>query len=102
MGRRTVVGVRTNGTVFAVNTDGTGFTNLYGFTASSINPSGVYTNHDGAGLSAGLTLSGKTLYGTATYGGSSGRGTVFRVNTDGTGFTNLHSFAANDTNTGAN
>src|SRR6266436_4353442 len=50
-----------NGTVF------TGFTNPYAFTASSINPSGVYTNDDGAGPSAGLTLSGKTLYGTARY-----------------------------------
>ena len=28
------------------------------------------------------------------YGGSSGNGTVFAVNTDGTGFTNLHSFTA--------
>ena len=46
------------GTVFRVNTDGTGFTNPYAFTASSINHSGVYTNHDGAGPSAGLTLSG--------------------------------------------
>ena len=27
-------------------------------------------------------------------GGSSGNGTVFAVNTDGTGFTNLHSFTA--------
>ena len=26
-------------------------------------------------------------------GGTSGYGTVFAVNTDGTGFTNLHSFA---------
>ena len=35
---------------------------------------------------AGLILSGNTLYGTAR-GGSSGNGTVFAVNTDGTGFT---------------
>ena len=42
----------------------------------------------------GLILSGNTLYGTAQYGGSSGNGTVFAVNTDGTGFTNLYSFTA--------
>ena len=30
-------------------------------------------------------------------GGSSGNGTVFAVNTDGTGFTNLHSFTATST-----
>ena len=43
---------------------------------------------------AGLILSGNTLYGTAVYGGSSGDGTVFAVNTDGTGFTTLHNFTA--------
>src|ERR1035437_6777005 len=43
---------------------------------------------------AGLILSGNTLYGTAEVGGSSGDGTVFAVNTGGTGFTNLHSFTA--------
>jgi uncharacterized repeat protein (TIGR03803 family) len=73
------------GTVFAVNTDGSGFTNLCSFTAG-------YTNSDGANPYAGLILSDNTLYGTAEYGGSSGNGTVFAVNTDGTGFTNLHSF----------
>jgi uncharacterized repeat protein (TIGR03803 family) len=80
-----------NGTVFAVNTDGTGFTNLYSFTAASGSRS---TNSDGALPEAGLILSGNTLYGTAYLGGSSGNGTVFAVHTDGTGFTNLHSFTA--------
>ncbi len=70
------------GTVFAVHTDGTGFTNLYSFTGGS----------DGANPQAGLILSGNTLYGTAYNGGSSGRGTVFAVHTDGTGFTNLYNF----------
>src|ERR1022692_3794821 len=83
-----------DGTVFKVNTDGTGFTTLYIFRAGSNNPSGYYTNSDGAGLYAGLILSGNALYGTAAGGGSSGKGTVFAVNTDGTGFTNLHSFTA--------
>src|ERR1035437_5105551 len=72
------------GTVFAVNADGTGFTNLHSFTGVS----------DGAYPQAGLILSGNPLYGTAAYGGSSGNGTVFAVHTDGTGFTNLHSFTA--------
>src|SRR5438477_473785 len=66
------------GTVFALNTDGTGFTNLHNFTNGS----------DGADPQAGLILSGNTLYGTAYNGGSSGLGTVFAVHTDGTGFTN--------------
>jgi uncharacterized repeat protein (TIGR03803 family) len=72
------------GTVFAVNTDGTGFTTLYSFTGGS----------DGANPYAGLILSGNTLYGTTEWGGSSGNGTVFALNTDGTGFTVLHTFTA--------
>jgi uncharacterized repeat protein (TIGR03803 family) len=82
-------GITGNGTVFAINTDGTGFTNLHIFTASS-DP--YYTNSDGALSYASLILLGDTLYGTAAGGGSSGNGTVFAINTDGTGFTNLHSF----------
>jgi uncharacterized repeat protein (TIGR03803 family) len=74
------------GTVFAINTDGTGFTTLYSFTQGS----------DGCCPKAVLILSGNTLYGTAELGGSSGNGTVFAVNTDGTGFTTLHSFASSD------
>jgi uncharacterized repeat protein (TIGR03803 family) len=77
-----------NGTVFAVNPNGTGFTNLYSFTATSSRYPN--TNSDGANPQAGLLLSGSTLYGTASQGGSSGSGTVFKLNTDGTGFTNLH------------
>ena len=70
------------GTVFAVNTDGTGFTLLHTFTNSP----------DGAGPASGLVLSGNTLYGTAAGGGINGNGTVFSVNTNGTGFSILHSF----------
>jgi uncharacterized repeat protein (TIGR03803 family) len=70
------------GTVFAINTNGMCFTNLYDFTGGS----------DGWNPVAGLILSGNTLYGTAQFGGTSGDGTVFAVNTDGTGFTTLYSF----------
>ena len=71
-----------NGSVFALNTDGSGFTNLHSFSYP-----------DGVAPYAGLVLSGNTLYGTATGGGTSpGDGTVFAVHTDGTGFTNLHTF----------
>src|SRR5437762_9798032 len=47
---------------------------------------------EGANPYASLNLSANTLYGTAYQGGSSGRGTVFKFSTDGTGFTTLHSF----------
>jgi uncharacterized repeat protein (TIGR03803 family) len=83
-----------NGTVFRINTDGTGFTNLYSFTAFPAS----YFNSDGSYPSAGVILSGNALYGTAQYGGSSGNGTVFKLNTDGTGFTNLYSFTSGNYN----
>jgi uncharacterized repeat protein (TIGR03803 family) len=69
------------------------FTTLHTFTA--VEPS-TLINSDGAAPRAGLILSANTLYGTATYGGSSGNGTVFALNTDGTGFTTLHSFTGSD------
>jgi uncharacterized repeat protein (TIGR03803 family) len=85
----------TNGTIFKVNTDGSGFTTLHSFTASGFNSSlEVYTNSDGAGPMAGLILSGNTLYGTAAGGGSSASGTIFKVNTNGSGFTTLYNFMA--------
>jgi uncharacterized repeat protein (TIGR03803 family) len=78
--------------VFAINTDGTGFTNLHSFTANSGYP--TYTNRDGSGPEAGLVLAGNTLYGTASQSGVHGAGTIFAVNTNGKGFTNLYYFAA--------
>ena len=71
-------GTNGNRTVFAVNTDGSGFTVLHTFTAL-INS----TNSDGANPSGGLILSGNLLIGTAQIGGSAGNGTVFAVRTDG-------------------
>jgi uncharacterized repeat protein (TIGR03803 family) len=71
----------TDGTLFAVNTDGTGFTNLYSFTPTA--PSGAppffSTNTDGASPAGQLILSGRTLYGTTEMAGSGGSGTVFKL-----------------------
>ena len=71
-----------SGTVFAINTNGAGFTNLHSLTYA-----------DGASPFAGLILSGKTLYGAAAFRGGSGYGTLFAVNTNGTGFTNFYNFS---------
>src|SRR5438128_4235955 len=75
-----------SGTVFKVSTDGTGFTTLHSFTPISPYYYPAGTNGDGASPLGGLILTNNTLYGTAAYGGSSGVGTVFKINTDGTGF----------------
>ena len=79
-------GVFYNGTVFSVNTNGTGYTILRSFASS-----------DGTGLQAGLVLSSNTLYGVAGYGGTGanvGSGTVFKLNTDGSSFQVLHDFSS--------
>ena len=74
------------GTIFKVLPDGSGFTVLKWF-----------TNYmDGANPYAGLALSGNVLYGTTPDGGSSNYGTVFSVNTDGTGYTVLKHFTGGD------
>jgi uncharacterized repeat protein (TIGR03803 family) len=70
------------GTIFAVNTDGTGFTNLHSFNGTT----------DGFEVDAPLCISGDVLYGTGRKGGTSGTGTVFKLHTDGSGFTVLHAF----------
>lgn len=75
-------GTNGHGMIFAVNVSGGGFTNLYSFTGGS----------DGAEPQAGLLLVGSTLYGTAASGGSNGFGTVYAINTNGTGFKLLHTF----------
>ena len=81
----TYAGTNVSGTIFAIKTDGTHFTNLHSFSRTEMN---------GAFPFAGLTLSGKTLYGTTSAGGSNNSGTVFAINTNGTEFTILHDFNA--------
>lgn len=80
-----------SGTVFKLNTNGNGFAVLYTFTARSASN---YTNSDGAYPWAGLILSGNTLYGTTGGGGFTNYGVLFRVNIDGTAFTNLYNFGS--------
>jgi len=82
-----------NGTVFAVNVDGTGFTNLHVFSVRS----GVFgTNSDGAWSGSGVIVSGNVLYGTTGLSGPSHSGTVYAMNTDGSSYTNLHVFGGNN------
>jgi len=82
-------GTNLTGTIFRVNTNGSSFEVLKSFSALVLN-----TNSDGAYPRAGLILSSNLLYGTTFSGGVFSNGVVFRINTDGSGFTNLHSLAA--------
>lgn len=74
------------GTIFKINTDGTGFAVLYSFGSNG-------NGYDAAWPDGSLTLSGSTLYGMTTGGGTSGNGTIFKINTNGTGYSVFYSFA---------
>jgi uncharacterized repeat protein (TIGR03803 family) len=82
-------GARNMGTVFALRPDSTAYRLLHVFQGSpadgSLPLSGLMLRKDGA------------LYGTTSSGGSAtnaSHGVVFKLNTDGSGYTLLHSFGA--------
>jgi uncharacterized repeat protein (TIGR03803 family) len=76
------------GTVFRINTDGNSFTNLYNFTPpNGENTDGAYPDF------CGVVFSGGKLYGATTTSGSGRQGTVYQLNPDGSGFTNLYDFS---------
>jgi uncharacterized repeat protein (TIGR03803 family) len=79
-----------NGCVFAIQTNGTDYTVLHSFAA--FDSYGSMMNAEGALPEAGVTIAGNLLFGTASYGGTNGWGTVFMLKTDGSGFLNLHNF----------
>jgi uncharacterized repeat protein (TIGR03803 family) len=71
------------GTVFALNRDGSGFGVLHSFTGTTdgANPEGpVIEGSDGV------------LYGTTYFANSATRGTVFKINKNGTGYSIIHTF----------
>ena len=78
-------GTRGSGTIFKINTDGTGYQVLHSF--------GSVPN-DGSYPYGSLTLSGTTLYGMTPSGGANGKGTIFQINTDGSGYQVLYSFGS--------
>jgi len=89
-------GIGNNGTVFSISTSGNNFTVLHTFSPTIVSTAPAFeavTNADGANPYGDLILSGGTLYGTACNGGVFGQGTVFALNTNGSGFTTLYNFS---------
>jgi len=79
-------GAWNRGTIFRVATDGSGFALLRELTQA-----------DGQNPDAALVLDGAgNLYGTTVGGGAFGCGVVFKIRTDGTGYTVLHDFSGSD------
>jgi uncharacterized repeat protein (TIGR03803 family) len=77
------------GLIFKINPDGSGYIWLYEFRAWRSEP-----GQQGGHPYGSLIASGEgTLYGMASEGGASDKGTVFKINFDGSGFSLLHSFA---------
>jgi uncharacterized repeat protein (TIGR03803 family) len=76
-------GDRNRGTIFKIDTDGSGFTLLHEFAGGA---------DDGAAPRDSLAQEGTTLYGMTFQGGDSDSGTIFKIETDGSGFNLLHAF----------
>lgn len=95
-------GTKKKGTVYRINSDGTGYSILHSF-GSDAND-GIVSGHDSP-----LTLSGNSLYGMTHQGGSTttqsgpfqGYGTIFKLDTNGKNYKVLHSFYSFN-NDGAN
>ncbi|HTB33055.1 MAG TPA: choice-of-anchor tandem repeat GloVer-containing protein [Bacteroidia bacterium] len=76
-------GVNASGNIFSIDTNGSGFTDLFDFNSTNgYQPTGL------------LILSGNELFGTTWGGGTGGHGggVVFSLHTDGSGFKVLYNF----------
>jgi uncharacterized repeat protein (TIGR03803 family) len=85
-GLTTYGGSNGSGTIFRLNTNGSGYTSLHNFAAGG---------PDGFNPYGSLTISGSSLYGMTSGGGGNNQGSLFTINTDGTGYSLLHSFQGN-------
>jgi len=83
------------GAIFKIAKDGSGFQLLHTFSAITTTATDtVAKNAEGTSPSSPMLVGadGK-FYGTTSAGGVNGRGTIFRINFDGTGFQLIHTFS---------
>lgn len=85
-GTSTAGGTKSQGTIYAMNRDGTGFVVLANLGATAT---------DGARPIAKLVETNEgLLWGTCNTGGQAGNGTVFAISRDGTGYATVHDFGS--------
>ena len=77
------------GVIFKIKTDGTGYAKLLDFVGTS----------NGSNPYGSLITDGTFLYGMTYYGGINGLGVVFKIMTDGTGYSKLLDFAGTSNGT---
>jgi len=75
-------GTVNNGTIFRIKTDGTGFIKLMDFTGTA----------NGSVPNGTLFFNGTLLFGMTSTGGTYNHGTIFKIQTDGTGYIKLLDF----------
>ena len=84
-------GATDEGGIFKVQTDGNNFSIIHSFDSTDTsNGSGVQ--------SESLIQDGSTLYGMTQAGGTSGKGTIFKIDTSGSNFQLLHIFESTTSN----
>lgn len=76
-------GVNTDGVIFKILPDGSGYVKLFDFEAAT----------SGSFAPGSLVYDGTFLYGMTTVGGANNLGTIFKIRSDGTGFLKLLDFA---------
>jgi uncharacterized repeat protein (TIGR03803 family) len=79
-GRTSVGGASNNGTIFRLNTDGTGYQVLYNYTNGSNNGTGNQPHHDA------LYLIDTLLFGATVTGGLNDNGVLFSISVNGFGY----------------
>jgi uncharacterized repeat protein (TIGR03803 family) len=78
-------GAAGQGIIYKINPDGTGYAPLHSFIGGALDGARPYYNNSFVAI-------GSVLYGMTLEGGANDRGTIFKINANGTGFALLHSF----------